>query len=114
MAQLVKLTDTLDDTIWVNPDAVMLVEPRYTTNGIKGTQITLQSGREIGVEEKMETVVEKIGEPTDVSVVRCRDCVYYKSEKLLQVEGSDFFTCPANGGLFGPDDYCSSGERSEI
>ena len=49
-----------------------------------------------------------------VKVVRCRDCMYYKNEKLLRVEGSDFFTCPANGGLFGPDDYCSSGERSEI
>ena len=47
-----------------------------------------------------------------VPVVRCKDCVYYKSEKLLRVEGSDYFTCPANGGLFGPDDYCSSGERS--
>lgn len=115
MAQLVKLTDTLDDTIWVNPDAVMLVEPRYTTNGIQGTQITLQSGREIGVKEKMRTVVDKIGENAGaVPVVRCRDCVYYKSEKLLQVEGSDYFTCPANGGMFGPDDYCSSGERSEI
>ena len=48
------------------------------------------------------------------NVVRCRDCVYYKSEKLQRVKGSDYFTCPANGGLFGPDDYCSSGERSEI
>lgn len=48
-----------------------------------------------------------------VEVVRCKDCVYYKSEKLLRVDGSDYFTCPANGGLFGPDDYCSSGERSE-
>ena len=47
-------------------------------------------------------------------VVRCKDCVYYKSEKLLRVDGSDYFTCPANGGLFGPDDFCSSGERSEI
>ena len=47
-------------------------------------------------------------------VVRCRDRVYYKSEKLLRVDGSDFFTCPANGGMFGPGDYCSTGERSEI
>lgn len=46
-----------------------------------------------------------------VPVVRCKDCVYFKSEKLQRVNSSVFFTCPANGGLFGPDDYCTDGER---
>ena len=107
MAQLVKLTDTLDDTIWVNPDAVMLVEPRYTTNGIQGTQITLQSGREIGVEEKMETVVERIGENAGaVPVVRCRDCMYRGAVQCaLATEDNQY--CPG----VAPDWFCAKGRR---
>ena len=86
--------------------------------------------RPIDADALIEAMKERkgyIGRPSDpvclvedaptidaIPVVRCRDCVYYKSEKLLRVEGSDYFTCPANGGLFGPDDFCSSGERSEI
>ena len=106
MAQLVKLTDTLDDTIWVNPDAVMLVEPRYTTNGIQGTQITLQSGREIGVEEKMETVVERICEPVEaVPVVRCKDCKYKGS--LYSI------SCAKQHNSEGRDWFCADGERKQ-
>lgn len=112
MAQLVKLTDTLDDTIWVNPDAVMLVEPRYTTNGIQGTQITLQSGREIGVEEKMKMVVEKIGEPVEaVPVVRCKDCKYYKVESgqcPANITGDPFYSWIPD-----PDWFCADGERRD-
>ena len=45
-----------------------------------------------------------------VSVVRCKDCSYWKAAK---VNAKGFLICPASGMEITEDDYCSYGERKE-
>lgn len=54
-----------------------------------------------------------------VPVVRCKDCKYYKSGKLLYPNKFCFrLKHPtenrAIGYNFGPDDFCSYGERKDV
>lgn len=45
-----------------------------------------------------------------VSVVRCKDCSYWK---VAKVNAKGFLICPASGMEITEDDYCSYGERKE-
>lgn len=119
MAEYIERTEEL--MLAMNAGARAIENTRRYHGAVYTKDVFSESPQEIPYLQAAKVLREVSDAPTvdAVPVTRCKDCKYYKSGKLLYPNKFCFrLKHPtenrAIGYNFGPDDFCSYGERKDV